>query len=415
MIDKKPINELLKNLKDSGKYRVFNDIIRERGDFPSAIWYGPYNIKKIVNWCSNDYLGMGQHKVVIDAMHTALDQTGSGSGGTRNIGGTSHYHVALEVELAKLHSTEAALLYTSAYVANEWTLIALSRIIPNICFLSDSKNHASLIQGILHSKAEKRIWTHNDMSDLEEKLQEVTALGLTPCIVFESVYSMDGDVSPITQVCDLAEKYNAITYIDEVHAVGLYGDTGAGYCEKLGETRVDITNGTLGKAFGVQGGYIAGDELVIDAIRSVASGFIFTTSTSPVICSGALASIKYLKDHNELRVKHQERASTLKRMLSEVDIEVHPDACTHIVPVMVRDPKLCKKMSDMLLEDYNIYIQPINYPTVPKGTERLRITPTPCHSREVTQNFVEALKDAWFKFMPRLSMVLEQKKAQKNL
>jgi 5-aminolevulinate synthase len=298
----------------------------------------------------------------------------------------------LETELARLHNTSGALLYTSAYVANEWTLIALSKIIPNICFVSDSKNHASLIQGILHSKAEKRVWTHNDMSDLEEKLQEVTALGLTPCIVFESVYSMDGDVSPISQVCDLAEKYNAITYIDEVHAVGLYGDTGAGYCEKLGETRIDITNGTLGKAFGVQGGYIAGDELVIDAIRSVASGFIFTTSTSPVICSGALSSIKYLKDHNELREKHQERATTLKRMLSEVGIEVHPDACTHIVPVMVRDPKLCKQMSDMLLNDYNIYIQPINYPTVAEGQERLRIAPTPCHTDAMMHDLVEALR-----------------------
>ena len=392
MINNTPFQQKIDDLKESGNYRVFNDIIREKGDFPVAIWYGPYNIKEIVNWCSNDYLGMGQHKVVIDAMHTALDQTGTGSGGTRNIGGTSHYHVALEAELARLHKTSGALLFTSAYVANEWTLIALSKIIPNICFVSDSKNHASLIQGILHSNAEKRVWTHNDMSDLEEKLQEVTALGLTPCIVFESVYSMDGDVSPISQVCDLAEKYNAITYIDEVHAVGLYGDTGAGYCEKLGETRIDITNGTLGKAFGVQGGYIAGDELVIDAIRSVASGFIFTTSTSPVICSGALASIKYLKDHNELREKHQERASTLKRMLSEVGIEVHPDACTHIVPVMVRDPKLCKQMSDMLLNDYNIYIQPINYPTVAQGQERLRIAPTPCHTDAMMHDLVEALR-----------------------
>jgi 5-aminolevulinate synthase len=392
MIDKTPFQQKIDELKASGNYRVFNDIIREKGDFPVAIWYGPYNIKEIVNWCSNDYLGMGQHKVVIDAMHTALDQTGTGSGGTRNIGGTSHYHVALENELARLHSTGAALLYTSAYVANEWTIIALSKIIPNICFLSDSKNHASLIQGILHSKAEKRIWTHNDMSDLEQKLQEVSALGLTPCIVFESVYSMDGDVSPISDVCDLAEKYNAITYIDEVHAVGLYGDTGAGYCEKVGETRIDITNATLGKAYGVQGGYIAGDELIIDAIRSVASGFIFTTSTSPVICSGALSSIKYLKDHNELRVKHQERASTLKRMLSEVDIEVHPDACTHIVPVMVRDAKLCKEMSDMLLNDYNIYIQPINYPTVAVGEERLRIAPTPCHTDSMMSDLVEALR-----------------------
>jgi len=392
MINKTPFQQKINDLKESGNYRVFNDIIREKGDFPVAIWYGPYNIKEIVNWCSNDYLGMGQHKVVIDAMHTALDQTGTGSGGTRNIGGTSHYHVALENELARLHKTSGALLFTSAYVANEWTLIALSKIIPNICFVSDSKNHASLIQGILHSNAEKRVWTHNDMSDLEGKLQEVTALGLTPCIVFESVYSMDGDVSPISQVCDLAEKYSAITYIDEVHAVGLYGDTGAGYCEKLGETRIDITNGTLGKAFGVQGGYIAGDELVIDAIRSVASGFIFTTSTSPVICSGALSSIKYLKDHNELREKHQERASTLKRMLSEVGIEVHPDACTHIVPVMVRDPKVCKQMSDMLLNDYNIYIQPINYPTVAEGQERLRIAPTPCHTDAMMHDLVEALR-----------------------
>ena len=392
MIDKTPFQQKINELKDSGNYRVFNDIVREKGDFPTAIWYSPYNIKNIVNWCSNDYLGMGQHKVVIDAMHTALDQTGTGSGGTRNIGGTSHYHVALENELARLHSKGAALLYTSAYVANEWTLIALSRIIPNICFVSDSRNHASLIQGILHSKAEKAIWQHNDMSSLETKLQEVSAEGLIPCIVFESVYSMDGDVSPISSVCDLAEKYNAITYIDEVHAVGLYGDTGAGYCEQLDETRIDIINGTLGKAFGVQGGYIAGDALIIDAVRSVASGFIFTTSTSPVICSGALASIKYLKDHNELRVKHQERASSLKRMLSEVGIEVHKDSCTHIVPVMVRDAKLCKEMSDMLLNDYNIYIQPINFPTVAEGTERLRIAPTPCHSDAMMSDLVEALR-----------------------
>jgi len=392
MINKTPFENKIQELKDSGKYRVFNDIVREKGDFPVAIWYGPYNIKNIVNWCSNDYLGMGQHKVVIDAMHTALDQTGSGSGGTRNIGGTSHYHVALENELARLHSKGAALLYTSAYVANEWTLIALSKIIPNICFLSDSKNHASLIMGISHSRAEKRIWTHNDIGDLEKKLQEVIAEGLTPCIVFESVYSMDGDVSPISGVCDLAEQYNAITYIDEVHAVGLYGDTGAGMLEQVGETRIDIINGTLGKAFGVQGGYIAGDELVIDAIRSVASGFIFTTSTSPVICSGALASIKYLKDHNELRLQHQERACKLKAMLTEVDIEVHPDACTHIVPVMVRDAKLCKRMSDMLLNDYDIYIQPINYPTVAVGQERLRIAPTPLHSDAMMSELVDALR-----------------------
>ena len=392
MINLEPFQKTIQTLKDTGKYRVFNDIVREKGDFPVAIWYGPYNIKNIVNWCSNDYLGMGQHKVVIDAMHTALDQTGSGSGGTRNIGGTSHYHVALENELARLHSKGAALLYTSAYVANEWTMVALSKIVPDICFLSDSNNHASLIQGIRNSKAEKRIWMHNDMSDLEKKLQEVTAEGLKPCIVFESVYSMDGDVSPISNVCDLAEKYQAITYIDEVHAVGLYGDTGAGYCEKVGETRIDIVNGTLGKAYGVQGGYIAGDGLVIDAIRSVASGFIFTTSTSPVICAGALASIKYLKDHNELREQHQERAKKLKHMLTEVGIEVLDSATTHIVPVMVRDAKLCKEMSDMLLNDYNIYIQPINYPTVAVGQERLRIAPTPLHTDAMMFDLVEALR-----------------------
>ena len=392
MINLAPFQKTIQTLKEQDKYRTFNDIVRESGKFPEAIWYGPYNIKNIVNWCSNDYLGMGQNKVVIDAMHTALDQTGSGSGGTRNIGGTSHYHVALENELARLHSKGAALLYTSAYVANEWTLVALSKIITNIVFLSDSKNHASLIQGILHSGAEKRVWTHNDMNDLEEKLKEVATLGLTPCIVFESVYSMDGDVSPISQVCDLAEQYGAITYIDEVHAVGLYGDTGAGYCEKVGETRIDILNGTLGKAYGVQGGYIAGDGLVIDAIRSIASGFIFTTSTSPVICAGALASIKYLKDHNSLRVTHQERAIKLKQMLSEVDIEVLDDACTHIVPVMVRDAKLCKRISDMLLEDYNIYIQPINYPTVAVGAERLRIAPTPLHTDAMMHNLVDALR-----------------------
>ena len=392
MINHAPFEQVIANLKQEGKYRIFNDILRERGDFPKSIWYGPYAIKNIVNWCSNDYLGMGQHKVVIDAMHTALDQTGSGSGGTRNIGGTSHYHVALESELARLHGKESALMFTSAFVANEWTIVALSKIIPDIVFLSDSKNHASLIQGIRHSGADKKIWKHNDMSDLEEKLKETKLQGQTPCIVFESVYSMDGDVSPISNVCDLAEQYDAITYIDEVHAVGLYGTTGAGYCETVGENRVDVINGTLGKAFGVQGGYIGGDKVVIDAIRSVASGFIFTTSTSPVICAGALASIKYLKDHNELREQHQERANKLKSMLADVNIEVLDCATTHIVPVMVRDAKKCKVMSDMLLNDYNIYIQPINYPTVAVGEERLRIAPTPLHTDAMMSDLVEALR-----------------------
>ena len=393
MIDKKPFQQTIETLKQEGKYRIFNDILRERGDFPRSIWYGPYAIKNIVNWCSNDYLGMGQNKVVIDAMHTALDQTGSGSGGTRNIGGTSHYHVALERELASLHSKGGALLYSSAYVANEWSLIALKQIIPNIVFLSDSMNHASLIQGIRHSGAPKVIWTHNDMSDLEEKLKQISASNQVPCIVFESVYSMDGDVSPISSICDLADAYGAMTYIDEVHAVGLYGERGAGYLETLGiQDRVDIVNGTLGKAFGVQGGYIAADGDVIDAIRSVASGFIFTTSMSPVLCAGALASIKYLKDHNELRIAHQERARTLTRMLKDCGLKVHENACTHIVPVMVGDAKLCKAMSDMLLNDYGVYIQPINYPTVAVGEERLRIAPTPLHTDAMMSDLVDALR-----------------------
>ncbi len=392
MIEKKPFQEIIKNLKAEGKYRVFNDIVRERGDFPKAIWYGPYNIKNIVNWCSNDYLGMGQHKVVLDAMHTALDQTGSGSGGTRNIGGTSHYHVALEHELARLHNKEQALMYTSAYVANEWTLIALSKIIPDIVFLSDSKNHASLIQGIRHSGAEKIIWKHNDMGELEDRLKKATVMG-TPCIVFESVYSMDGDTSPMLEICDLAEKYNAITFIDEVHAVGLYGKQGGGKTEELGlQNRIDIVNGTLGKAFGMQGGYIAADAIVIDAIRSIASGFIFTTSTSPVICAGALASIKYVRDHNELREQHQEQSTKLRKKLESFKIEIHPESTTHIVPVMVKDAVRCKLLSDKLLEDYNIYVQPINYPTVPVGTERLRFAPTPFHTDAMIEDCASALR-----------------------
>ena len=393
-IDKAPFEQKLKQLKQEGKYRVFNDILRERGKFPKAIWYGKYAIKEIVNWCSNDYLGMGQNSVVIDAMHTALNQTGAGSGGTRNIGGTSHYHVALEHELASLHSKESALLYSSAYVANEWTLISLKQIIPNIVFLSDSKNHASLIQGIRHSGADKIIWKHNDMGDLEDKLREVATNGGTPCVVFESVYSMDGDVSPIKEICDLATKYGAMTYIDEVHAVGLYGEQGAGHLEKLGlQHQVDIVNGTLGKAFGVTGGYIAGDAVVIDTVRSVASGFIFTTSLSPVLCAGALASVKYLRDHPELRDKHQATTRKLKQLLHENNIEIHEEACTHIVPVMIRDAFKCKEMSDTLLNDYGIYIQPINYPTVAEGTERLRIAPTPFHTDEMLENLVNALKE----------------------
>ena len=392
MIDKNKFQDVINNLKSSGNYRVFNDILRERGEYPQAIYYGPYNIKNIVNWCSNDYLGMGQHKVVLDAMHTALDQTGAGSGGTRNIGGTSHYHVALEYELSKLHNKPSSLLYSSAYVANEWTLIALSKIVKDIEFVSDSKNHASLIQGIRHSGAPKHVFEHNDMDSLEQALAQVEG---TACIVFESVYSMDGYTSKAKEIVALAEEYQAMTYCDEVHAVGLYGDTGAGYLELLGlQDQVDFVNGTLGKAFGCQGGYVAGDDVAIDAIRSVASGFIFTTSMSPVICAGALSSIKYLRSEHgvELRKQHQNRATRLKKILKHKNINMIENE-THIVPVLVGDPIRCKQISDTLLNDHNIYVQPINYPTVPQGTERLRFAPTPMHSNAMISDLAERLEE----------------------
>ena len=392
MINKTPFQTLIHQLKDSNKYRVFNNIVRERGEFPHAVWHSKYASKNVINWCSNDYLGMGQNKAVIDAMHTALDQTGAGSGGTRNISGTSHCHVALEHELATLHCKDAALLFSSAYVANEWSLIALSNIIPNIVFLSDSKNHASLIQGIRHSGADKKIWQHNDMSDLAAKLKLVSSQNQVPCIVFESVYSMDGDVSPIEHICDLAQRYGAITYIDEVHAVGLYGEHGAGYLEKLGiQDRVDIVNGTLGKAYGVTGGYIAADRDVIDSIRSVASGFIFTTSMSPVLCAGALASVKYLKHHNELREQHQAVAKKLKESFAAAGVEVLDNACTHIVPVMIRDAGQCEKISQLLLQHHGIYVQSVGYPTVAVGAERLRFAPTPLHTDAMIADCVNAV------------------------
>jgi 5-aminolevulinate synthase len=401
MINIEPFQKLIEDLKSNGKYRVFNDILRENGKFPQAIWYGPYNIKNITNWCSNDYLGMGQHKVVLDAMHTALDMTGAGSGGTRNIAGTSHYHVALEHELAQLHKKEKALLFSSAYVANEWTLIALAKIIPNIEFISDENNHNSIIVGIQHSKAKKVIFKHNDLEDLDQKLKISFAQGNVPCVVFESVYSMDGDCGHIKEICELAKKYKAITYIDEVHAVGLYGEHGAGKLEQLGlQDKVDIVNGTLGKAFGVQGGYIACKAVVADAIRSVAAGFIFTTSMSPVTCAGALAAIKYLKDHNEVREKHQERARKLKHRLGVADIPVMDCATEHIVPVFVGDAKRAKAMSDALLNDHNIYVQAINYPTVDVGTERLRFAPTPFHDDGMIEDLVKALKTVFQQFPP---------------
>lgn len=392
MIDKTPFHRTLQQFKDAGKYRVFNDIIREKGNFPRAIWYGPYSIKNIVNWCSNDYLGMGQHKVVIEAMHCALDHTGSGSGGTRNIGGTSHYHVALEHELATLHNKAKSLLFTSAYVANEWTLIALSKIVPNIEFISDSMNHNSLVMGMIHSRAAKQVFEHNNLADLESKLANSRLAGNTPCIVFESVYSMDGDVSPMQAICDLADRYQAMTYIDEVHAVGLYGQRGGGKTEELGlQSRVDIVNGTLGKAYGVQGGYIAADADVVDAVRSVAAGFIFTTSMSPVTCAGALAAVKWLKDHNEVRQQHQERAAKLKQELLTAELPLMTCSTTHIVPVLVGDARQCKVMSDELLNEHSIYVQPINSPTVDIGTERLRFAPTPYHTDGMIEHLVKSL------------------------
>lgn len=393
MIDLQPFKDIIDNLKSHGNYRVFNDILRENGKFPQAIWYGPYAIKNIVNWCSNDYLGMGQNKVVIDAMRTALDMTGAGSGGTRNIAGTSHYHVALEHELATLHKKSRALLFSSAYVANEWTLIALAKIIPKIEYISDSNNHNSIIVGIQHSRANKSIFKHNDMQMLEEMLEASVAAGNTPCIVFESVYSMDGDVGKIREICDLADNYGAITYIDEVHAVGLYGEHGAGKVEEYGlQNRVDIINGTLGKAFGVQGGYIACDSIVADAIRSIAAGFIFTTSMSPVTCAGALAAVKYLKDHNDLREHHQERARKLKYKLQKAGLPLMDCSTTHIVPVLVGDAKRCKTMSDALINDHGIYVQAINSPTVDVGTERLRFAPTPLHDDGMIEDLVNALE-----------------------
>ena len=391
MVPIDPFKKVIDTLKANGNYRIFNDVLREAGHFPNTIWYGKHNIKKVINWCSNDYLGMGQHKVVMDAMRTALETTGAGSGGTRNISGTSHYHVALEMELAKLHKKPASLLYTSAFVANEWTLISLKKIIPDIEFVSDSENHASIIVGIKNSRALKHIFEHNNLEDLEKKLKQVKG---TPCVIFESVYSMDGDIGHIKEICDIADKYNAITFIDEVHAVGLYGHEGAGFLEKLGlQDRVDIVSGGCGKAFGVVGGYVAGDATVIDAIRSVSSGFIFTTSNSPVICAGALASVKFLRDDGgrELRQQHQQAASQLRKLLLDANIDMGTST-SHLIPVMVRDPIKCKKMSDALLLDHDIYVQPINSPTVKPGTERLRFAPTPLHSESIIHDLVDKLK-----------------------
>ncbi len=381
--------QVIKDYKDDGRYRTFNDIIRKRGDYPNAIWYSKYSIKNIVNWCSNDYLGMGQHSYVIDSMKTALETAGAGAGGTRNISGTTHYHNALERELALLHKKESALLFTSAYNANQTTLETMGKIIPDLLFISDEENHSSIIQGLRHSKCRKEIFKHNDVQDLESILMSNPG---PKCVVFESVYSMDGDIAPVKEIIEVSKKYNAITYIDEVHAVGLYGETGAGICER-DKVEVDIINGTLAKAYGVQGGYIAGKREFIDAIRSMASAFIFTTSLSPVICAGALTSIKYVKDHPELREKIQERARKTKEEIERQGIEVLKNN-SHIVPVIIGDPIKCKAVSDELLYKEGIYVQPINWPTVKRGTERLRFTPTPFHTDAHIFDMVVKLKSA---------------------
>jgi len=378
--------QILKQLKSDGKYRVFNDILRECGDFPKAIWYSKYAISKIVNWCSNDYLGMGQHQFVLDAMKTALETAGAGSGGTRNISGTTHYHVALESEIARLHKKESALLFTSAFNANETTLETIAKVIPDITFISDSKNHSSIIQGIRHSRANKVIWSHNDLEKLELLMKQITGPKM---VVFESVYSMDGDIAPIKEIVEICKKHNAMTYLDEVHGVGLYGQNGGGVTER-DDVDVDIVNGTLAKAFGVQGGYIASKAPFIDAIRSLAPAFIFTTSLSPVLCAGALASIRYVKEHPNLRQSIHERATVLKEKFRSAGIPVMEND-SHIVPVLIGDAVKCKQISDDLLYKDGIYVQPINYPTVDVGTERLRFTPTPNHSNSMMDELVDKL------------------------
>ncbi len=381
-------------LKAEGRYRVFADLERRAGDFPSAKSHQDTGVKDITVWCSNDYLGMGQNPLVTAAMHRALDESGAGAGGTRNISGTNHYHVLLERELASLHKKEAGLIFTSGYVANHTTLGTLGSMLPDGVIVSDSNNHNSMIAGIRHSQAEKKIFKHNDMVDLEAKLNDI-APGRPIVIAFESVYSMDGDIAPIKDILDLADKYNALTFIDEVHAVGLYGAEGAGVAERDGlMDRIDIIQGTLAKGFGVVGGYIAGSASLCDFIRSYGDGFIFSSSMPPPVAAGALESVRYVREHTELREHHQERAATLKRRLTEGGIPVMPSV-THIVPVLVGDPILCKQASDDLLYNHGIYVQPINYPTVPRGTERLRFTPTPQHDDLLMDQLVDAMKSVW--------------------